>query len=91
MSIVKMDESIIQKMPKARLLVAIPPERVDVDSGTGRLPQAGDLVLVDQGFTFPDGLGGCLVRCVDDYGFMQYEAEAYNTELEEFKSENLEV
>lgn len=82
MSNIKMDKAVMRRMPKARLLVAIPADRTDDLCGSGRLPQAGDIVLLDQGFTFPDGQSGGLVRCVGNDARVRYEAEVYDTEIE---------
>ncbi|MES2817667.1 MAG: hypothetical protein V4812_01600 [Pseudomonadota bacterium] len=82
MSISKMDVAIMRRMKKARLLVNIPSERADDLCGDGGLPKAGDTVLLDQGFTFPDGKAGGLVRCVENDGRIRYEAEVYETEMD---------
>jgi hypothetical protein len=91
MSSIKMDQALIRRMTKARLLVAIPIERADDLCGDGGLPQAGDIVLLDQGFTFPDGQSGGLVRNVGDDGHIRYEAEVYDTEIEVIKTGEAEA
>jgi hypothetical protein len=68
-------------MRKARLLVPIPLERV-LDGGDGTIPNPGDIVVLDQGFMFPDGKSGGMVYYETDDGQIKYEAEVYDTELE---------
>jgi hypothetical protein len=51
----------ITQNPHARLLVEIPVERYRILSAAGRIPQAGDIVVLDQGFTGEDGLPMVLV------------------------------
>jgi hypothetical protein len=41
----------------------------------------GDVVQLDQGFTFPDGEPGCLVHFVRKDGQLGYEAIAYESEI----------
>ena len=65
-------------MRKARLLVAPPAERVEYFGGDGKQSQAGDIVQLDHGFTFPDGRPGGLVYCEEK----DYEAEVYDSEIE---------
>ncbi len=67
---------------KARLLNAIPAERCRLEPGVSALPKAGDIVLLDQGLTGPDGQPMSLVYGVDENGQNLFEAEAYDSELE---------
>ncbi|MEO1324544.1 MAG: hypothetical protein AAFV59_16250 [Pseudomonadota bacterium] len=46
------------------------------------MPNAGDIVHLDQGFTGPKGEPMGLVYGVDDHGKHLFEAEAYDSELE---------
>ncbi|MCG7499687.1 hypothetical protein MHO82_22745 [Vibrio sp. Of7-15] len=66
---------------KAQLLTKIPSERYR--SFNGSAPQTGDVVIIDQGFTFPDGNAGCVAYKVDQNGSFMYEAEVYEFELGE--------
>ena len=47
----------------------------------GSVPKVGDVVVLDQGFTFPDGKPGCLVYGINETGEYRYEAEVYESEL----------
>lgn len=47
----------------------------------GSAPEIGDLIELDQGFTFSDGRPGSLVYGVDSEGKYRYEAEVYETEI----------
>jgi hypothetical protein len=67
---------------KARLLNVIPADRCRLDPSVTALPKAGDIVLLDQGFTGPDGKPMGLVHGVDENGQHRFEAEAYDSELE---------
>jgi hypothetical protein len=68
-------------MKRAKLIAQLPTERVH--SMDGSLPQIGDVVVMDQGFTFPDGQPGGFVVCLDHNGNARWEAEAYESELGE--------
>lgn len=67
--------------PRAKLLVTLPADRYSVNSPNGRAPQIGDEVVIDQGFTSPEGLPMVLVYFpavgIDDL----YEARVYESEL----------
>jgi hypothetical protein len=67
---------------RARLLVELPPSRYRVLSSEGRAPRIGDMVALDQGYTGPDGLPMGLVYFAGPDGQDQYEAEVYDSELE---------
>ena len=71
-------------MIKARLSANIPENRFSTING--RTPIVGDLVVIDQGFTFPEGQAGCLVYLQNAEGNYEYEAEVYETELDESES-----
>ena len=47
----------------------------------GSVPKVGDVVVLDQGFTFPDGKPGCLIYGISEEGKCRYEAEVYESEL----------
>jgi len=66
-------------MIRAPLIAQIPAERVH--SIDGSVPKIGDIVVLDQGFTFPDGKPGCLVSCMDPDGKFRWEAEVYESEI----------
>ena len=68
--------------PRARLMVKIPAERYRILSASGRTPQIGDLVVLDQGFTSEDGLPMVLAYFPGIGNDSLYEAELYESELE---------
>lgn len=72
----------IEPSPHAKLLVELPVERYKILSPTGRAPCIGDLLVLDQGFTGPDGLPMVLAYFpgLDDDDM--YEAKVYESELE---------
>ena len=53
----------------------------EVRSIDGSVPKVSDVVVLDQGFTFPDGKAGCLVYGINEAGEYCYEAEVYESEL----------
>ena len=57
-------------MKKAHLIAQIPSSRFN--SIDGSTPDIGDLVAIDQGFTFPDGEPGCLVYGIDQDGTFKW-------------------
>lgn len=63
----------------APLIAEIPPSRFTSLDGT--TPQIGDIVQIDQGFTFPEGEPGCLVYLVARDGTYRYTAEVYESEI----------
>lgn len=67
---------------RARLLVEIPAERYRILSAAGRSPQAGDMVVLDQGFTGEDGLPMVLAYFQTIGNSSLYAAEVYESELE---------
>jgi hypothetical protein len=70
----------IPSTPRATLLVDLPATRFRILSPTGRVPRAGDLLVLDQGFTGPDGLPMVLAYFSGPDDRM-YEAEVYESEL----------
>ena len=66
-------------MKRAHLIAQIPPTRFR--SIDGSAPQVGDVVVLDQGFTFPDGKPGGLVYCTSQNGEFKWEAEVYESEV----------
>lgn len=66
-------------MKKAKLIANIPTERFR--SVGGHIPEIGDVVALDQGFTFLDGRPGCLVYGMNQDGTFRYEADVYESEL----------
>lgn len=67
-------------MKTGRMLVQIPRERVR--SVDGSYPRIGDVVVLDQGLTFPDGKPGGLVCFLGPDGRVFWEAEVYASEIE---------
>lgn len=65
--------------PLAPLIEEIPPSRFTSFDGTK--PRIGDVVQLDQGFTFPGGEPGCLAYLLDQHGNSRYEFEVYGSEL----------
>jgi len=66
-------------MTKASLIAQIPAERFR--SYDGSVPKIGDVVILDQGFTFPDEQPGCIVYCDNQHGKLKWEAEVYESEI----------
>lgn len=67
--------------PRAKLLVDLPPDRYRILSPNGRAPLAGDEVVLDQGFTSPDGLPMVLAYFPELGGASQYSADIFESEL----------
>ncbi len=72
----------IRPNPRAKLLVELPVARYRISSRKGRVPKIGDIVVLDQGFTGPDGMPMVVVQCRQQDGETLYEAEVYESELE---------
>ena len=66
---------------RAKLLVDLPADRYRLLSKKGRVPRAGDEVVLDQGFTSPDGLPMVLAYFPSFGRSCDYEAEVYESEL----------
>lgn len=71
----------IKSAPRAKLLVELPAKRYRILSPEGRVPRIGDLVVLDQGFTGPDGLP-MVFAYFPGLSDSLYEAEVYESELE---------
>jgi hypothetical protein len=70
--------------PNAKLISEIDATRVDLSEGDGvSLPNVGDLVFVDQGFTSADGRAMYLVYCQDLDGSTQLTADLSEDELKQ--------
>ena len=70
-------------MIQAKLLVEIPPDRYRILSPEGRAPRAGDAVMLDHGYTSPDGLPTVIAYFPPERsGKWLYEVEVYESELE---------
>ena len=69
--------------PRAPLLVSIPPERYRLITHDAKPPKAGDTVVLDQGYTGPNGEPMCLAYQIDSDGNSKYEVEVYESELGE--------
>lgn len=67
--------------PHARLLVELPADRYRILSPEGRVPRIGDLVILDQGFTGPEGRPMALAY-FPTLGDSLYEADIFESELE---------
>jgi hypothetical protein len=67
--------------PRAKLLVELPADRYRTYSPDRRSPRIGDEVLLDQGFTSPDGQPMVLVYFPSSGAKCVYEAEVYESEL----------
>ena len=69
-------------MKRARLIAEIPHDRVHDSCGDGSTPIVGDIVELDQGFTFPDGRPGGMVYCMRSDGHIRWGADVYDSEIE---------
>lgn len=69
-------------MRRARIIAAVPLERVDLTLGDGSTPQIGDIVVLDHGFTMPDGRPAGIVVCFASDGRVRWVADVLDTELE---------
>lgn len=67
------------QITRATLIAEIPVGRFR--SIDGIVPKIGDIIALDQGFTFPDGEPGCIVYGLDRKGNYTYEAEVYELEI----------
>jgi hypothetical protein len=67
--------------PRAKLIAELPATRYRMLSSQARVPRIGDVVVLDQGFTGPDGLPMVLAYFPGP-GDRLYEAEIYESELE---------
>jgi len=74
-------ESVAGAPTRARLLVELPADRYRIFSPDGRVPRIGDLVVLDEGFTGPDGRPMVLAY-FPTIGGTLYEADIYESELE---------
>jgi hypothetical protein len=66
---------------RAKLIAELPETRYRILSPEGRVPQIGDVVVLDQGFTGSDGLPMVLAYFPGPIDGL-YEAEIYESELE---------
>jgi hypothetical protein len=66
----------------ARLLVELPVGRYRLLSSANRIPRVGDVLVLDQGFTGPDGLPMVLAYFPGLGSESLYEVEVYESELE---------
>lgn len=71
----------VRNPPRAKLVAELPAERYTILLRDGRAPQIGDEVILDQGFTSPDGLPMVLAYFPAPGGTAQYEARVYESEL----------
>ena len=76
----------VQNLPKARLNVSIPAERLRMVTGDPlAIPRAGDVVHLDQGFTDHDGKPMYLVHGIGEDRKILWEAEVYESELDDLE------
>ena len=68
--------------PLAKLLVELPSDRYRLKSRDGRPPRVGDLLVLDQAFTGPDGQPMVLAYFPGAGSDSLYEADVYESELE---------
>jgi hypothetical protein len=66
---------------RARLLVELPAERYRTLTAEGRAPRIGDMLVLDQAFTGPDGSAMVLAH-FPELGDDLYAAEVYESELQ---------
>jgi hypothetical protein len=66
---------------RARLLADIPASRYKLLDASGRSPCIGDIVVLDQGFTDPEGQPMVLAYFPEIGSASIYEAEVYEAEL----------
>ena len=69
-------------MLKARLVAVPTDDRIDQACGDGSRPALGDVVQLDQGFTFPDGRSGGIVYCQGSDGSIRWGADVYDFEIQ---------
>ncbi|GLQ98177.1 hypothetical protein GCM10007863_25970 [Dyella mobilis] len=67
---------------KARLLVNIPPERVDEAAGNGPSAKAGDIIELDHGYTGPNGEPMGMVVCRNADGSIRWAGDVFDSEIE---------
>ncbi len=72
---------ILAATTKGRLLADIPSGRFRPFEEGCKPPKAGDIVIMDQGFTGPDGEPMGLIYGKDSSGKTVFEAEAYDQEI----------
>jgi hypothetical protein len=72
----------VRPNPRAKLLAELPPERYRLLTSVCRTPQVGDVLVLDQGFTDPEGLPMVLAYFPGFGDESLYEAEVYESELE---------
>lgn len=69
--------------PNARLASKVDASRLELAECDGRhVPQVGDLVHVDQGFTNADGQNMYIVYCQHPDGRIKWAADLFDAELE---------
>ena len=74
----------IQDLPKAKLNIAIPAERLKMATDDPKaIPRAGDVVHLDQGFNDQDGKPMYLALGIGEDKNILWEAEVYESELDD--------
>jgi hypothetical protein len=71
-----------RKSSKARLLVAIPVERIDYVADDDSKPEVGDIVVLDHGFAGPDGVPMGMVACYNPDGTTRWAGDVMDSEME---------
>lgn len=73
----------IRSTPRARITKEIPVARVDLTLGDRKsVPQVGDIVELDQGFTMPTGEPAGIVFCRNQDGSVRWVADVLEAEME---------
>jgi hypothetical protein len=73
----------VRSTPRARITKEIPIARVDLTLGDQQsVPQVGDIVELDQGFTLPTGESAGIVVCHNSDGTVRWVADVLESEME---------
>lgn len=73
----------VHRPQKARITSAIPEDRVDMTLGDRKsLPEIGDIVELDHGFTMPSGKPAGIGICRNPDGSVRWIADVLESEME---------
>jgi hypothetical protein len=73
----------VRSKPRARITKEIPTARVDMSLGDQQsVPQIGDIVELDQGFTMPTGESAGIVVCRNSNDSIRWVADVLESEME---------
>ena len=73
----------VRSTPRARITKKIPIARVDLTLGDQEsVPQVGDIVELDQGFSMPTGEPAGIVVCRNSNGSVRWVADVLESEME---------